>query len=119
MLLNLTNQRISKMPNIRFREGRGKSGAPLNSRDAIGTARYVLFKAQSTRHWFIWPAIVPVLSIAIGVCYLQGWHAQGVRCPFVYPYCRARSFFVRLFDWSLALWVVLPSYWGFLGVRQA
>jgi len=87
---------------------------------AIGTARYVLFEEQSTRRWFIWLAIVPVLSITIGVCYLLGLaRTKGFAITlFILAAALGASSFV-LFDWSLALWVALPSYWGFLCVRQA
>jgi len=88
--------------------------------NAIGTARYVLFEEQSTRHWFIWLAIVPALSIAIGVCYLLGVaRSKGFAITlFILAATLGASSFVLL-DWSLALWVALPSYWGFLCVHQA
>lgn len=88
--------------------------------NAIGTARYVLFEEQSTRHWFIWLAILPVLSIAIGVCYLLGVaRTKGFAVTlFILAAALGASSFV-LFDWSLAFWIALPSYWGFLCVRQA
>jgi hypothetical protein len=88
--------------------------------NAIGTARYVLFEEQSTRRWFIWLAIVPVLSVAIGACYLLGLaRTKGFAITlFILAAALGASSFV-LFDWSLALWVALPSYWGFLCVRQA
>jgi len=87
---------------------------------AAATARYVLFEEPSSRRWFIWLAIVPIVSIVIGVCYLLGVaRTKGFAITlFILAAGLGASSFV-LFDWSLALWVALPSYWGFICVRQA
>lgn len=87
---------------------------------AVGTARYVLFEEQSSRRWFIWLAIVPIASFVIGTCYLLGVaRTKGFAITlFVLAAALGVSSFI-LFDWSLALWVALPSYWGLLCVRKA
>ena len=87
---------------------------------AAATARYVLFEEPSSRPWFIWLAIVPIVSIVIGVCYLLGVaRTKGFAITlFILAAALGASSFVLL-DWSLALWVALPSYWGFICVRQA
>ena len=87
---------------------------------AVDTARYLLIEEQSTRNWFIWFAILPVLSIAIGVTYLLGvarTKAMAITLFILASMLGVSSFF--LFDWRLAISVALPSYWGLLCVRQA
>ena len=87
---------------------------------AVGTARYLLFEGESSRHWFVWFAIVPIISIVIGVCYLLGVaRTRGFAITlFILAAALGASSFA-LFNWSLAFWVALPSYWGFICVRQA
>ena len=94
-------------------------GVPL-IKSAVGTARYVLFDEQSSRRWFIWLAILPLVSITIGVFYLSGAaRTKGFAVTlFILVAALGASSFVLL-DWSLAIWVALPSYWGFICVRQA
>ena len=49
---------------------------------------------------------------------LDGGHNMFAITLFILAAALGASSFV-LFDWSLAFWVALPSYWGFLCVRQA
>ena len=88
--------------------------------NAVDTAHYVLFEEQSSRHWFIWLAIVPLVSIVIGVCYLLGMARTKTFATilFVLAVALGVSSFILL-NWSIAFWVALPSYWGFICVRQA
>ena len=86
---------------------------------ATQTASYLLYEEQSTRLWFIWLAFVPVASIVIGLCYLSGLaRARKTAAALLASSMVLGISSFALLDWLLAFWILLPSYWGFLSVRQ-
>lgn len=94
-------------------------GIPITE-SAIATAHYLLFEETETRHWFLWLAALPVALVVIGVCYLAGAARSKTSALALLVFVAllgGTSFF--LLNWALALFVALPVYWGYLGVRQA
>ena len=95
------------------------SGAPA-SQCATDALRYFFSAENPSRSWFVWLAMAPVISTAVALAYLSGAS-------------RTKPFAIALFvvsvvlgvtgfyfvTWTLALFVALPAYWGFLCVRKA
>jgi riboflavin transporter FmnP len=79
---------------------------------------YLLSAENPSRSWFIWLAIAPVVSTALGLVYLFG-PARSLASAVVL-FVAATALGVSGFyfvTWSLAFFVALPCYWGFLCVR--
>jgi len=95
------------------------SGVSLSESAAI-TLRDFLSAENPSRSWFVWLAVAPVVSGAVGLTYLFGdsrSKALAVTLLLVSVMLAVSGFY--LVTWSLALFIALPSYWGFLCVRTA
>ena len=87
---------------------------------AFKTAHYLLVEEETTRYWFIWLAVVPVVSIVVGICYLSGVaRAKGGAITLLALCALLGASSFMFLNWELACWVLLPCYWGYLCVRQA
>jgi hypothetical protein len=87
---------------------------------AVGTLEYVLSSENPYRVYFVWLLVAPVIAIALGVAYLWGPpRSKGVATTmFVLSLALGLSAFYFA-NWSLGLFIALPSYWGFICIRNA
>jgi hypothetical protein len=87
---------------------------------ALGQLRYTFAPEQSERWWFAWLLALPVFCVALGLAYLfRGAESKrGAIAMFVLSLALAVASFA-LSDWGLAIFVALPSIWGFRCVRGA
>ena len=87
---------------------------------AANSLAYLLSAENPSRGWFVWLAVAPFVSTALGFGYLFGLSrsAAPATALFVVTVALAVTGFYFV-TWSLALFVALPCYWGFLCVRSA
>ena len=87
---------------------------------AANSLAYLLSAENPSRSWFVWLAVAPVVSTALGLGYLFGLSRSAVSAAalFVAAVILAATGFYFV-TWSLALFIALPCYWGYLCVRSA
>lgn len=90
------------------------------AQSAVDSLRYLLSAENPSRSWFVWLAVAPFVSIALAFAYLSGLARLKVPATTLFVLSVALGLLgIYYFTWSLALFVALPSYWGFICVRNA
>jgi hypothetical protein len=90
------------------------------AQSAVESLRYLLSAENPSRSWFVWLAVAPFVSITLAVAYLSGLARLKAPATMLLVLTVALGLLgVYYFTWSLALFVALPSYWGYLCVRNA
>lgn len=87
---------------------------------ALGQLRYTFAPEQPDRFWFAWLIALPVFCVALSLAYLfRGAESKrGAIALFSMSLALAVASFA-LTNWGLAIFVALPSIWGFRRVRGA
>lgn len=87
---------------------------------AVESLQYVLSAESPSRYWFVWLAVAPFISFALAFAYLSGLARLKAPATMLFVVSLVLGVLgIYFFTWSLALFVVLPSYWGYLCVRSA
>lgn len=85
-----------------------------------GLVGYLFSAENPSRPWFIWLAVAPVVSAALGLAYLFGVSRSTTSAVALFSVAFALAVTAFYFvTWSLAVFVALPCYWGYLCVRKA
>ena len=90
------------------------------AQSATDSLRYLLSAENPSRSWFVWLAVAPFVSLTLALAYLSGLARLKAPATMLLVFTVALGLLgIYFFTWSLALFVALPSYWGFLCVRNA
>lgn len=94
------------------------SNLPLMS-SALNQISYMFSEENPTRVWFLWFAVLPLVCVALGVAYLVGAanNRKFAIAMFVVAIGLAGVSFV-LCDWTIAVFVTLPTFWSLRCARR-
>jgi hypothetical protein len=86
---------------------------------AMNQISYMFSEENPTRLWFLWFAVLPLVCVALGVAYLVGAanNRQFAIAMFVVAIGLAGVSFV-LCDWTIAVFVTLPTFWSLRCARR-
>jgi len=94
------------------------SNLPFMS-SALNQINYIFSEGNPTRSWFLWFAVLPLVCAALGVAYLLGAanNRKLAVVMFVVAISLAGLSFV-LCDWTIAVFVTMPTFWSLRCVRR-